>query len=362
MFTNAHEKSDPTITAAGSAAAARAAADAGARDQPENGARLHVVLGAGGGAGAAVVRHLARRGLPARAVSRDGTAAAPSGVAQAAADIMDEVRLARAIEGADVVYHCAQPPYTRWVQDFAAMTRAVVRATAAVGAKLVFADNLYMYGPQDGPLTEKTPVAATSVKGRVRAAMSRDLLQAHREGLLRVAIGRSSDYYGPGGLNSAFGERQLKALTAGKKVQWFADLDQPHTMSFLDDVARALVLLGECDEADGRVWHLPAGEPLTGRQFVELAARVACTEARPAALGLGTVRFAGLFMPVLREFPELWYQWDRPFISDWSEFARVFGSFTPTPHDEALRRTVTWYREATGSVHEAAPAGAPQVA
>ncbi len=312
--------------------------------------RLNVVLGAGGGTGGAIVRELVGQGRRVRAVTRGGRAAAsygtlpPASFEDVAADVTEREQLRRALEGADVVYHCAQPAYTRWPQEFPAMTRTIREVTADAGAKLVFADNLYMYGPVDGPLSEKTPPAAQTKKGKVRAAMAEELLAAHRDGTLRVVIGRSSDYFGPGGVTSAIGERFFKALLAGKKVTWFGDLDQPHTMSYLPDMARAFVILGESAKADGQVWHTPAAAALTGRDYIELAARVAGTPAKPGVMGLGMVRLVGLFMPVLREFPELMYQYDRPFVSDASKFERAFGPFAVTPPEEALRTTLEWYR------------------
>jgi len=313
--------------------------------------KLHVVLGAGGGTGGAIMRELVGQGRRVRAVTRGGGAAArygtlpPASFEDVAADVTEREQLRRALAGADVVFHCTQPAYTRWPQDFPAMTSGILAATAEAGAKLVFADNLYMYGPVDGPMTERTPPVAQTRKGKVRAAMAAELLAAHREGRLRVVIGRSSDYFGPGGPNSAIGERFFKALLAGKKTSWFADLDQPHTMSYLPDMARAFVLLGERAEADGQVWHTPAAEPLTGRRYIELAARVAGTPAKPAVIGLGTVRLAGLFVPILREFPELMYQYDRPFVSEAGKFEAAFGPFAVTPHEEALRTTLAWYRD-----------------
>ena len=312
--------------------------------------KLHAVLGAGGGTGGAIVRELVGQGRRVRAVTRGGGAAArygtlpPALFEDVAADVTAREQLRRALDGASVVYHCAQPAYTRWPEEFPPMTRGIAEATAAAGAKLVFADNLYMYGPVDGPMTEQTPPVAQTRKGRVRVAMAEELLAAHASGSLRVVIGRSSDYYGPGGLVSALGERFFKAILAGKKAQWFADLDQPHTLSYLPDMARAFVILGERAEADGQVWHTPAAPPLTGRQYVELAARAAGTPARPTALGMGTVRMLGLFMPVLREFPELMYQYDRPFVMDSGKFEAALGPFAVTPPEEALRTTLEWYR------------------
>ena len=141
---------------------------------------LHVVLGASGGTGSAIVRELADRGHRVRAVSRRGDADLPAGVEGVAADITNAEQIRRACGGAAVVYHAAQPAYARWVQEFPAMTRAVMQGAAAAGAKLVFADNLYMYAPSSKPLTEDSPLAVTGKKGPLRARMAEELLTAHR--------------------------------------------------------------------------------------------------------------------------------------------------------------------------------------
>jgi len=312
--------------------------------------RLHVVLGAGGGTGGAIVRELVGQGRRVRAVTRGGNAAAsygtlpPASFEDVAADVTEREQLRRALDGADVVYHCAQPANTRWPQEFPPMTRTITELTAAAGAKLVFTDNLYMYGPVDGPMTEESPPVAQTKKGKVRAAMAAELLAAHRAGRLRVVIGRSSDYFCPGGPSYAIGERFFKAVLAGKKTQWFADLDQPHTVAYLPDMARAFVTLGDRPEADGQVWHTPSAPALTGRQYIELASRVAGTHARPVVWGVGTVRLLGSFVPALREFPELMYQYERPFVSDAGKFEAAFGPFAVTSHDGALRTTLEWFR------------------
>ena len=88
----------------------------------------HVVLGAAGGTGSAVVRELVARGLPVRAVTRSGTADVPEGVEQVAADIATPDGARQACDGAVVVYHCAQPDYTKWVALFPPLTAAVLEA------------------------------------------------------------------------------------------------------------------------------------------------------------------------------------------------------------------------------------------
>jgi nucleoside-diphosphate-sugar epimerase len=307
--------------------------------------RIHVVLGASGGTGNALTRELAVRGHRVRAVNRAGNADVPEGVERVAADVTKAAELRRALEGASVVYHCAQPDYTRWAQDFPPMNRAILEATAEAGARLVVADNLYMYGSSDGALGEDAPVRPNSKKGRVRAAMAEELLRAHRAGALRVTIGRASDYIGPRAPDSAIGERLFGAALKGGKVPWLGSLDQPHSVSYTPDMGRAIAILGERDEADGRVWHLPAAEPVTGRRFVELLSEAVGRPLEPTVTSAGMVRVAGLFVPMIREIGDVMYQWTEPFITDHSRFDDAFGPFEVTPLEEALRDTVSWYRE-----------------
>jgi nucleoside-diphosphate-sugar epimerase len=307
----------------------------------------HVVLGARGGTGSAVVDELARRGFPTRAVTRSGAGDVPADVEQRAADVGTAEGARWACEGAAVVYHCAQPPYTQWHQLFPPLTRAVIEGAAAAGAKLVFADNLYVYGPPEGPMNEETPQRARGVKGRTRIEMADAVMSAHAAGRVRSTIGRSSDYYGPRGTTSTVGDNIMKPVLAGKRARWLGSLDQPHTLNYLEDMARALVTLGEREEADGQVWHLPAAEPLTGRQFLTLVYEAAEQPARIGVASRPMIRVAGLFNPLVRELKETLYQFERPFVSDASKFQAAFGPLEPTPHPEAVKRTVDWFRAAS---------------
>src|ERR687892_87839 len=182
-------------------------------DESRN-ADLHVVIGGTGAIGGAVVDELVRRGHRVRSVARR-TAEMDASVEQVSADVMDRDQVMRAVAGASVVYHCAMPPYTRWPEEFPQLQANVADAAQAAGAKLVVIENLYMYGRTDGPMTETTPKAATGKKGSVRARLSRDLLERHAAGQLRVAIGRASDYYGPRAMNSAVGG--VKKLDRGRR-------------------------------------------------------------------------------------------------------------------------------------------------
>ena len=306
------------------------------------GIELHAVIGGTGAIGGAVVEELVRRGHRVRSIARRTTEMDPS-VEQVTADVMDREQAVRAVAGASVVYHCAMPAYTRWPEEFPQLQANVADAAEAAGAKLVAVENLYMYGPQSEPMTEATPMAATGRKGSVRARLSRELLERHAAGRLRVAIGRASDYYGPRGANSAVGDQFFTAIAAGKRPRWLGRTDQPHALSYLPDIASGLVTLGERAEADGEIWHLPVSPALTGAEWAERTGRIVGREVRPSTVSRPMLVALGIFMPLLRELRETLYQWERPWLVDDSKFRSAFGA-AATDVDEAVRRTFDWWR------------------
>src|ERR1051326_1508247 len=209
---------------------------------------LHVVLGASGGVGNAVVRALVAQGKRVRGVTRSGKADAPTSVELVAADTSNLDQARAACRDASVVYFCANPPYNRWAQDFPPLLEGAIAGASEAKAKLIATANLYVYAPTTQPMTEDLPWAPITRKGKVRAAMDERLMAAHRNGEVQAAIGRASDYFGPGAVNSVTGERLFDALLAGKAIQWLGRLDVPHTFAYIDDFGRGLATLGERSE------------------------------------------------------------------------------------------------------------------
>ena len=301
---------------------------------------LIVVLGATGGLGGALVRELAGRGLRVRAVARNGSAEIPAGVEFRAADAESGEGLAEACAGAGVVVNALNPPYDEWPQRLPPLNRAAIAAAQEQGARLVFVDNLYAYGPHDGPLTEDASRAATSTKGRVRIGLEEELMAADGAGGVRVAIGRVSDYYGPGGPGSVIPALILEPALAGKPMRWPGSLDQPHTLHFLPDAARGLATLVLDERADGGIWHLPAAPAVTGREFTAIVNAALEKPVKAGTMGKTMLRIGGLFSKDAREMVELAYQWTAPFVSDASRFEATFGRIETTPHARAVPLTL----------------------
>jgi nucleoside-diphosphate-sugar epimerase len=298
----------------------------------------HVVLGATGGAGRALVAELARQNRRVRAVSRRASEPWPKGVEAVTADILraDEVR--KACRDAAVVYHAANVPYAQWRQVLPAMTESVIAAASAADAVLVVVDNLYMYGPSSGPMTEDSPRRASGPKGQLRARLEETFLAAHRSGRVGVAIGRGSDFYGPHA-NSAATMLVIQPALRGKTASWLGSLDAPHTLSYLPDFARGLVTLGTNARAWGEVWHIPSGPPVTGRTFIAEVFEALGQPPRMRRLGRGMLTLAGLFNRQIREAREVLYQFEQPFVMDTSKFERTFGG-SVTPLRDGVRQTI----------------------
>jgi len=130
----------------------------------------------------------------------------------------------------------------------------------------------------------------------------------------------------------------------GKSAQVAGDPDQLHTYTYSPDIGKGLVILGEREEAFGRAWHLPSPETVTTREFVTMIFEEVGKAARVQAAPKILLRTLGLFNRPLRETIEMLYEFEEPFVVDYSDFTRTFGNHA-TPLGEATRETVRWYRE-----------------
>ena len=293
--------------------------------------------------GSATARLLASRGAQVRIVTRRGSGPEAASIERVAADATDPARLVELARGATALYNCANPPYHRWPTDWPPLAASLLQAAEASKAVLVTMGNLYGYGPVDRPLTEDLPLAATGVKGRIRAQMWKDALALHQAGRIRATEARASDFLGFR-VNSVLGETVLARTTKGRTGYVLGDPDVPHSFTAIDDVAVTLAALAGDPRAWGRAWHVPTAPAVSQRQAAirahELIGLPAPKLMRVPAAVLWT---AGLFSPLLRELRETRYQFVRPFILDSSLAERTFG-LKPTPLDESLAAAASAYR------------------
>jgi nucleoside-diphosphate-sugar epimerase len=305
----------------------------------------YVILGTGQ-LGLAIMDELVAAGKSVTLVNRSGKVkeTLPAGVQLRQADMNDSAAVTNVAQGAQIIFATVQPPYTQWPELFPALYQSVLEGVAATGAKLVFGDNLYMYGSTKGAIIrEDTPYAATGRKGKTRAAIATTLLDAHRAGQLRVTIGRASDFYGPRCTDSALGEIVFGNLLAGKPMDLLGNIDLPHTYSFIRDFAKGLVILADHPEADGQAWHIPNAPTQSTREVVQMVADQAGMPLRFRVAQPWLLRIIGIFNPVIGEMAEMGYEFVEPFIVDDSRFVNAFGNIA-TPLHQGIAETLAWFR------------------
>ena len=295
-----------------------------------------VVLGAGPVA-RAVVAALLERGAVPTVVSR--SASDHPGARSAVGDLSDVDDARRLISGASIVFQCAQPPYHRWVEEFPALQRTVLRACAATEAPLIAAENVYGYGDLDGVRFADTDMKPDSDKGEVRAKMWGELLRAHNEGVVATAAVRASDFFGPGVVGSVYGSRFFDAIVKGRRAEVLGSPTALHSITYVADFGRALVAVAADPTAWGRAWHAPTAEAVSQRRIVEIAAHAVGRPPRLRVVPTWQLRLVGLAVPEIKESIELLYQFKSDFIVDSEEFEQRF-RFGPVPLEESLTQTV----------------------
>jgi nucleoside-diphosphate-sugar epimerase len=321
----------------------------------------HVVFGAGQ-VGRALTAHLAGLGLPVRVVSRHRPTGLPDVVDWRAADATDLEAATDAAKGATVVYQCLNAPYAKWARYFPPLQKGVLAAAERNGALLVSLENLYGYGPLGGkPMTEDLPLVATTVKGRTRAAMTRELLAARDAGSVHIAIGRASDFFGAGVTESTLGERIFVNALAGRRADFLGNPDLAHTYSYVPDIAAGLATLGTDDRAIDAVWHLPGPETVTTRQVLDLVAAEVGHSVGVRSVPKVAVRALGLFNPMMRALVEMAYQFDEPFVFDTTKYETTFGA-AGTALPTAIAATLDGYRTKATAAALGAKSNSPSTA
>lgn len=298
--------------------------------------QVHSVIGGNGTIGEETVRHLVAAGCQVRVVQRHPAPVTES-VATASADVFDLDGLTRAVGGSDVVYLIIGLPYDAkiWLEGFPRAVSNAVEAARRVGARLVYFDNVYMYGPVPGIMTEKTPDHPTTQKGIARARAARVLMDAVEKGTIRGLIARSADFYGNYRPFDMVRDIAGK-LAKGRKAQLLLSDDKVHSLTYIPDAGRAVAALGQRQDAFNDIWHMPTDpDALTGAQLVDLIAALLGTQARHTVVPKIMLRMAGLFNRNVRGLLEMSYQFEQDYRFDSSKIARAF-AITATPMRQGL--------------------------
>jgi len=297
---------------------------------------MHVILGAGGPVSNALTHKLLQAQQTVKLISRR-----PVNIGQATwakADLLSYQELSQAVKGASVIYLCAGLKYDAkvWALQWPLIMRNVIDLAKANSARLIFFDNVYMYGLVEGKMTEDTPYHPISKKGEVRAKVAEQLMEEAKAGNIQASIGRAADFYGAQSLNSFYDGMVLAKYAQGGRAMWLGDAATKHSFTYIPDAAEGMFLLGQHPETDNQIWHLPTAPALSGHDFLELAARAYAVKTSYIGINKFLLQLAGVFDPLIRGTVEMYYQYQHDYIFDSSRFERHFG-IAPTSYAEGIK-------------------------
>jgi nucleoside-diphosphate-sugar epimerase len=303
---------------------------------------MQTILGANGTIGSVLAKELVNYTDKIRLVSRY-----PRKVNETdelfPADLSNPAVVDQAVEGSDVVYLVVGFDYKLkvWEENWPMLMKATINACKKHNARLVFFDNVYLYDINAIPhMTEESPINPPSKKGAVRKQIAQMVMDEVKAGTLLALIARSADFYGPDNDKSFVNEMVYKNFKKGKRANWFIDADKKHSFTYTPDAAKATALLGNTEDAYNTIWHLPTDKNvLTGREFVELFSKEMKVANKIFVMPLWMLKIVGLFVPVLKEMPEMMYQYDRDYFFDSSKFEKRF-KFKTTSYQEGVKLTV----------------------
>lgn len=303
---------------------------------------VHVVTGAGP-VGSTVALQLAEAGHPVRLLTRSGRGPEHPLVDRRRVDVSRPESLAEAFAGAVAVHHCIHgSAYDAkvWRAELPRAEKAVLDAAGRVGAVVVFPESLYSYGPVSGPMTEATPRTATGGKLGVRT----DLLAQREASATPTVSVAASDFYGPAVRDAHAGERMVPTVLAGRTMRVLGSLDQPHSFTYVPDLAAAMITAAAREDLWNSFLHAPTAPAVTQRRLVEMTAAAAGVPApRMASIPAWALRSVALVHGGTRELAETAYMFTAPFVLD-SGASQARLGLGPTPMAAGLAETVAWWR------------------
>jgi dihydroflavonol-4-reductase len=273
-------------------------------------------------------------------------------------ELRDPVSLEKAVDGMDLVLHLAGTTKASSREAFfranAEGTENLVRAAARSGGtvrRFLYVSSIAAAGPDSGerPLVEDDPPRPVTWYGESKLAGER--IVASFGDRIPVTIVRPPVVFGPRDPDVLRFFRSVKSgfiPAVGGKDSWAGFV-------YVDDLVQGLILAAESDAAAGRTYYLATDGARSWIDFGRAAAACLGKTARrvpvpPAFLYVllllnetaGRIRGRTGILN-LQKYPE--YR-NRFWRCDASRAEREIGFRPSVTMEEAVRRTVSWYREA----------------
>lgn len=297
---------------------------------------MHTILGAGGPVANSLAEVLSSAGETVRLVSRRQIKTSGS-VTWVGADLKNFEQVKDAVKGSTIIYLCAGLRYDKeiWAIEWPLIMQNLVGAAKLTAARVIFFDNVYMYGRVQGAMTENTPYNPSSKKGEVRARIAEYLMTESKSGNINATIARAADFYAAESLNSFFDSMVLAKYAKKQKAMWLGSASTKHSFTYIPDTGRSLYALTKDQSSGNQVWHLPTAPALTGKEFITLAAQIFDVQPRYMEVNKFMLNTIGLFNKLIRETAEMYYQYEFDYSFSSAKFEKAFKIF-PTSYEKGI--------------------------
>ena len=312
-----------------------------------------LVTGASGCVGRALVDEALAAGWAVRGLSRRlPSPPLPAAGEVLRGDVQDAAVVARAVAGCAAVVHLASWTHAvpRTCEEHAALagaivggTRVVAEAAQSAGARLVTASTVAVYGSRfSAAVTEATPPAPDTPYGRAKLAAEEVAVAACPDAtVLRIALVHGAFDRGNVTRLARLVDRGLGVVLAGGHNR--------KSLVFAPNLARRILGVLALPAARVRGIWIAADDPApTQRELLECLAR-ALGKRAPISVPAGPVRLAAGVLDGLTRGARWRDRVDKLLAP--TEFVgrpldEAIGFSGGVPLDEAVGRTVSWWREA----------------
>ncbi len=304
----------------------------------------YTVLGSGGAVGRSLAEIVPKE-IELRLVSRHPKAV--QGREELfCADLLSKEETNKAIKGSDIVFVLLGLEYKTeiWQAQWPTIMHNIIEASSEFKSKIIFFDNVYMYGKVEGWMDEETAINPCSKKGEVRAEIAQTLLDASSSQKVQALIARSADFYGPGADKTFAQPMIFDKVYKGASPMWLMNSNFKHSLTFTPDAAKGLLALAQAkDDVWNQVWHLPTdSKVVTGKEFMNKVSQSFEVEEKFTTLKPWMITMAAWFDPMVKETKEMLYQFDSPYLFDSRKFEKRF--FMATAYEDGIKKTVEYIK------------------
>lgn len=257
---------------------------------------------------------------------------------------MDDLLLAG--QDCQVIIHGVSVPYDLWPSIMPIITDNVMKAAKILNATILFAGNIYNFGPKDGPIyNEQSPQNPITKKGEFRKKLEQDMAHFAQTQGVQIIVLRAGDYWGPASSDSSFFKYLILDKIAKGNVSLAGRDDKKHAWAYLPDLGKiGAKILANRDELNlFEIFH-SEGHDLTMNEMIMSVEKTVGKTLKRGKFPWFIIKIIGVFNKAMREMLELRFMSEVAQSLNQDKLQSLLGDVPHTPLDQALKATFKYHK------------------